>query len=73
MGDLEIWLEENSMVRKVVDGLFVIATINFYFLSKIKADIKKNSYFQGTESLMIARIKGGIGVIRTYFESLIDH
>lgn len=72
MGDLELWLEE-LMVRKVVDSL-IIATINFYVKCLLaKADNKnaKESIFKDPKTA-ITRIQGDIGVIREYFESLID-
>lgn len=72
MGDLELWLEE-LMVRKVVDSL-IIATINFYVKCLFKkADNKntKESTFKDPKTAIV-RIRGDIGVIREYFESLID-
>lgn len=72
MGDLELWLEE-LMVRKVVDAL-IIATINFYIKCLMKkADNKnaKESSFKDPKTA-IARIKGDVGVVREYFESLIE-
>ena len=72
MGDLEVWLEE-LMVRKVVDAL-IIGTINFYIKCLLKkADNKnaKESSFKDPK-MAIVRMKGDIGVIREYFESLID-
>jgi len=72
MGDLELWLEE-LMVRKVVDAL-IIGTINFYIKCLLKkADNKnaKESTFNDPQTAIV-RIKGDIGVIREYFESLID-
>lgn len=72
MGDLELWLEE-LMVRKVVDAL-IISTINFYIKCLLKkADNKnaKESSFNDPKTA-IARIRGDVGVIREYFESLIE-
>lgn len=72
MGDLEIWLED-LMVRKVVDSL-VIATINFYAKCLLaKADNKnaKESSFKDPQ-MAITRINGDIGVLRDYFETLVE-
>lgn len=72
MADIEEWMDE-LMVRKLVDGL-VKASINFYakhLLLKAEKKGNKDSVFTDNKRA-ISRIQSDIGVIRKYFEGMIE-